>query len=139
MADGFYQSTMALWARGDIHWKAAGGDPFRLILGDAADYSVDFVNHDFLNDVAAAAREEGPVNMTLIDAAADGVLDANDVVFLGATGDPCEFLLCYKFVTNDADSPLAFYIDSALGLPVNLNGGDVSVVWDNGANKIARI
>ena len=139
MANGFYQFGMQEWAKGNVLWKAAGGSTIRCILGDAADYTVDLATHDFLNDVPALAREEGPVALTLIDAALDGVVDAADIAFVGATGDPCEFLLLYRFVTVDADSPLLIYIDTATGLPVTPNGGDINVAWDNGANKIAKI
>lgn len=139
MANGFYQFGMQQWAQGAVVWKASGGSTIRCILGDAADYTVDLATHDFLNDVAGAAREEGPATLTLIDAALDGVCDASDIAFIGATGDPCEFLLLYRFVTVDADSILLAYIDTATGLPVTLNGGDVNVAWDNGANKILKI
>ncbi len=139
MANGFYQLSMQQWAEGSINWKAAGGDTFRCILGDAADYAVDLVNHDFLADVAAAAREEGPLTLGSLATFTDGVIDAADITFTTASGDPCEFLLIYKFVTGDADSNLLIYIDTATGLPVTLNGGDVVVTWDNGANRIAKI
>lgn len=39
----------------------------------------------------------------------------------------------------DQNSLLVAYFDSATGLPVNGNGGDITVVWDNGANKIFKI
>lgn len=138
MANGFYQPGIQSWAAGDINWKAAG-DTIRVILGDAADYTVDLTTHDFLNDVAAAAREEGPVTIGNLTNALDGIIDGDDVVFTAAAGDPCEFLLIYKFVTVDADSPLLIYIDTATGLPVTLNGGNITVTWDNGTNKIAKI
>jgi len=139
MANGLYQLGMASWAKGDVAWKASGGSTIRALLIDAADYAVNLATDQFLSTVAGAAREEGPVTMTLIDAAADGVCDGNDVAFVAATGDPCEALLLYKFVTVDADSNLLVYIDTATGLPVTLNGGDVNVAWDNGANKIVKI
>lgn len=138
MANGFYQPGMQQWAEGDIHW-VSGGDTFRVILGDAADYTVNLTTDDFLADIAGAAREEGPVTLGTLSAAADGVIDAADITFTAAAGDPCEFLVIYKFVTGDADSNLLIYIDTATGLPVTLNGGDVTVTWDNGANKIAKI
>ena len=137
MANGFYQLGMAEWAKGLIHWSAT--DTMSCILGDAADYTVDLATHDFLNDVAAGSREEGPVNIGSLAVLADGVIDGADITFTAAAGDPCEFLVIYKFVTVDADSNLLIYIDTATGLPVTLNGGDVTVTWDNGTNKIAKI
>lgn len=138
MANGFYQYGMQAFAQGAVVWKAAGGSNIRSALVDTADYAVDLALHDFMNDVAAASREETSANMTLIDAAVDGIVDANDVTFLSTSGDPCEAIIVYKFVTADADSVPLFWWDSAAGLPVTL-GGDVTVVWDNGANKIAKI
>ena len=138
MANGFYQAGMQSWAAGDINWKS-GGDTFKVFLIDAADYTVNLATDDFLNDVAGAAREEGPVTLGSLANALDGVIDAADITFTAAAGDPCEALLIYKFVSVDSDSPLLIYIDTATGLPVTLNGGDVTVAWDNGANKIAKI
>jgi hypothetical protein len=139
MPNLFYQPTMQLWAGGDIHWKATGGDTFRCHLIDTADYPVDGVAHDFLGDIPVVAREEGPVTLGALQALPDGVIDAGDITFVGAVGDPCEALVIHKFVTGDGDSPLCLYIDQAVGLPVTLNSGDVVVTWDNGANRIARI
>jgi hypothetical protein len=31
------------------------------------------------------------------------------------------------------------YIDAATGLPLTPNGGDVTIQWDNGANKIFKL
>jgi hypothetical protein len=138
MANGFYQKGMKHIAFGDVIWKAAGGSNIRATLGDAADYTVDLAAHEFVSSVAAAAQEEISGNMTLIDAADNGVLDANDVTFVATAGDQCEFIMLKRFVTNDADSLLLLYIDTAGGLPVTL-GGDVTVAWDNGASKIAVI
>ncbi len=129
---------MRAFARGEAVWKAVGGGTFRTALVDTFDYTVNLTLHDFLDDVAAIAREETSGNMTLIDPAGDGIIDANDVTFVATAGDACEAILVYRFVTVDADSPLHFWWDSATGLPVTL-GGDVTVAWDNGANKIAKI
>ena len=138
MANGFYQYGMQAFARGEVVWKASGGSNIRTALVDTADYTVDLANHNFMDDVAVASREEASGNMTLVDAAVDGVVDASDVTLTSTTGDPCEGIIVYKFVTNDADSVPLFWWDSATGLPVTL-GGDVSIVWDSGANKIAKI
>jgi hypothetical protein len=137
MANGFYEYGMRAFSRGEVVWKAAGGSAIRTALVDTADYTVDLAAHDFVADVTAGI-EERSATMTLIDGAADGVVDANDVVFTGTAGDQCEGILVYKFVTNDADSVPLFWWDTASGLPVTL-GGDVTIAWDSGANKIARI
>lgn len=138
MANGFYEIGMKKIAFGELIWKAAGGSNIRTVLVDTADYAVNLATHEFLSSIAAAGREETSGNMTLIDAANDGIVDANDVAYVGTAGDPCEGIAVYKFVTVDTDSPLLFWWDTVTGMPVTL-GGDVTVAWDNGANKIAKI
>lgn len=139
MPNGFFQHGMKHFARGDVLWKAAGGSTIRIGLVDTADYTVDLVNHEFRNAAGLAAGiEEISGNMTLIDAAADGVVDANDITFSGTAGDPCEGISLWRETGAAATDELLFWWDSAAGLPVTL-GGDVTVIWDNGSNKIARI
>jgi hypothetical protein len=138
MANGPYQNGIMNFALGNVVWKAAGGSNIRTALVDTADYAVDLATHNFMDDVAAASREETSGNMTLVDAAVDGVVDASDVAFVGTAGDQCEGIIVYRFVTVDGDSLPLFWWDSVAGMPVTL-GGDVTVSWDNGANKIAKI
>jgi hypothetical protein len=37
------------------------------------------------------------------------------------------------------DEPLIAYIDTATGLPVTPNGGDITIAWDSGANRIFKL
>ena len=55
------------------------------------------------------------------------------------TGDPSEALVIYKDTGTESTSPLIMYIDTATGLPVTPNGGDITVTWDNGTNKIFKV
>lgn len=137
MANGFYIRGMRNFARGSTAWLATGAT-IRTALIDTADYAVNLSAHVSMSDVPLAAREETSGNMTLVDAADDGIVDASDVTFTGTAGDTCEAILVYQFVTDDAGSTPLFWWDSATGLPVTL-GGDVTVVWDSGTNKIAKI
>lgn len=141
MANGFYQQGMKHFAMGDIVWKASGGSDIRTTLVDTADYTVNLTTHEFRDTgtISAAAQEESMASgMTLVDAAVDGVVDANDVTFTATAGDQCEGILVYKNTGVAANDLLLFWWDTASGLPVTL-GGDVTVAWDNGANKIAKI
>lgn len=99
-----------------------------VVLIDTADYTANLSTHDFFDDVAAAAREE---SATLASTTVtDGVFDATDTTFSAAAGDPCEDILLYDN-TGGADSTDPLYVlwDTATGLPVTLNGGDVVVQW----------
>lgn len=141
MANGFYAKPFRQLVEANLGSNGGwDGDTFSLYLVDASDYSADLANHDFLDDVAGAALEEGPVTIGTRTVLDDGIIDGDDVVFTSAAGDPCEALLCVdRSPATDATRPLFFYIDTATGLPVTLGGGNVTVTWDNGANRIAKL
>jgi len=69
---------------------------------------------------------------------ASGVFDADDAVFTAVTsGSTVAYLLIYKDTGSAATSPLIAYIDTvSSGLPVSTNGGNITITWDSGANKI---
>lgn len=135
MANSLYAKGLQGFLDGSIDWDT---DDIRAILIDTADYTVNLATHDFLDDVAGASREEvsGALSGKSVT---DGVADANDVTFTAAAGDPCEAIIIYKHTGSDATARLIAYIDTATGLPVTLNGNDVIVRWDNGANKIFKL
>jgi hypothetical protein len=125
--------------RGDISWKS-GGNTFRAYLVDiqgGTGYAVDLVNDEFLSAIPAGALISYTA-LAPIDPAA-GIADAADVTFLAVSGAVSEAIVIVKWVTNAADSPLVAYIDSATGLPVTPNSGDIGIAWDNGGNKIFKL
>ena len=139
MANGFFAPGMKHWALGDIAWKAAGGSNIRCALVNTATYVVDLANHEYRNvDSLVAGSTAISANMTLIDAATDGVCDANDVTFVGTSGPQSAGIVVWKETGSSATDLLLFWWDTASGLPVTL-GGDVTIAWDSGSNKIARI
>jgi len=50
-----------------------------------------------------------------------------------------ESLDIYQHTGVDATSRLIANIDSATGLPFTPNGGDATITWDSGANKIFKL
>lgn len=73
----------------------------------------------------------------------DGVFDAADAEFAFVTGANCEAFILYHNTgdaENDgarqADSNLVAYIDTATGLPILPNGGNITVKFSDGASKI---
>ena len=66
-----------------------------------------------------------------------GVFDAADVTFTTvAAGATALGVVIYKDTGVAGTSPLLAYIDVITGFPLATNGGDIQVVWDNGAYKI---
>jgi hypothetical protein len=135
MANTLYGKGREGFLGGDIDWDA---DDIRVILADAADYTVDIDVDDFLDDVPAPARVAvsgalGSKTKTL------GVADAADVTLSAVTGDQSELIIVYKHTGTDATSRLIGKIDSATNLPILPNGGDITIAWDNGANRIFKL
>lgn len=65
-----------------------------------------------------------------------GTANAANITFFSVTGSTATQIVLYKDTGSDATSPLIMLIDTATNLPVIPNGGDISVQWDSGANKI---
>lgn len=134
MANGLYIKGIEALMSAGINLAS---DTIKVVLVDAADYSVNLSTHDFLDDVAAGARVAtatlGSKTVT------GGAFDAADVTFSAVTGDPSEALVIYKDTGTESTSALIMYIDTATGLGVTPNGGDITVTWDSGTNKIFKI
>jgi hypothetical protein len=95
------------------------------VVTDVFESSHTGINPTFANAQALAGGTAGVV--------AVGVFDANDTVFTAGsvlTGSTSvEWLVVFKFVTVAGDSPFLAAWDTATGLPLTPNGGDVTVVW----------
>ena len=68
-----------------------------------------------------------------------GVLDAADFTFSAVPTAAVKCCAIYKDTGSAATSPLIALFDTAAGLPVSTNGGDIIIAWDNGANKIFKL
>ena len=134
MANALYDAARAAFLGGDLDWD---GDT-RLILIDEADDTIDLAADDFLDDRAAPSRVATSGAMTTKTKTA-GVADADDVTLTSVTGDPSESVDCYRHTGTEATSNLIFNLDTATGLPVTPNGGNITVQWDSGSNKIFKL
>ncbi len=134
MANGFYvpfKNNILTQAATQVDFDS---DTIKVVLVDAADYSVNLTTHDFLDDVAAGGRV---ATGTLASKSVSGAtFDAADLTFTAVTGDQSEALILYKDTGVESTSRLICYIDTATNLPITPNGGDITVAWDNGTNKI---
>lgn len=135
MVNALYDSGRNAHLRGEIAWQT---DAIRAVLVDLADYTPSLSTHAFLSDIPVAARVATTAAFTGKTTVA-GVADAADPTFVGATGDQAEAIVIYKDTGSAATSQLIVYIDTATGLPVTPNTGDVNLIFDNGSNKIYRL
>lgn len=135
MANAMYDLGREGFLGGDIDWDA---NTIKVTLVDAADYTKDLANHDFYNDVTAGGRVATSGALASKTKTA-GVADAADITFSAVTGDVSEQLIIWADTTVESTSRLILNIDTATGLPVTPNGGDINVTWDSGPNKIFKL
>ena len=136
MANTLYELGRQKFADGLISWT---GDNIKVALVDSAVYTINLVTDEFITDVTAGGAVIATSSNLTSTANVFGVCDAADVTLSSVTGAVSEYLVCYKDTGTPATSPLIGVIDSATGLPVTPNGGDISIQWDNGANKIFKL
>lgn len=132
MANALYTKYLEAALQGQINWMS---DNIKVVLVDSASYTVNLATHQYLSDVPSGSRTATSANLSS-KAATGGVADAADVTFSAVTGPVSEILVIYKDTGTASTSPLIAYIDTATGLPVTPNGGDITVVWPNDSGKI---
>lgn len=135
MATGLYAKGRQKFLEGSIAWLTAD---IKAVLVDAADYTADLANDEFLSAIAVGGRVATSSNLGS-KTSTDGVADAADATFSSVSGDSCEAIVLYKDTGDAATSPLIAYIDNYTGLPVTPNGGNITVAWPNDANKIFKL
>jgi hypothetical protein len=92
-----------------------------------------------LSSIPAGARTATSANLTAKTVAA-GIADASDATFTAVPVDSSqEYVVIYQDTGDVNTSRLIAFIDTATGLPVTPNGGDIVVEWSNGAVKIFKL
>jgi hypothetical protein len=141
MANSLYDKGRQRFLEAQLNWII---DDIKVVMVDTALYTF-AASHEFLSSIAAEARVTAPTTLTS-KTSTNGAADAQDVTFAAVNGPSIEALVLYKQVLaldgvtpDDAASILIAYIDTATGLPITPNGGDIIVTWDNGINKIFRL
>jgi hypothetical protein len=126
-----------------IDWDT---DTIKVTLIDTGNYTVNLATHQYMNTntVPTAAKVGTPQTLGTKTVTA-GVADAADVTFTAVSGASVEALIIWKdgggggTTTSGTTDPLIAYIDTATGLPVTPNGGDITVAWDSGASRIFKL
>lgn len=135
MANTLYDFARQRFLEAQINWMT---DTIKVILVDTGAYTPQTAVHQYLADIPISARIAGPVTLTS-KSTAGGAADAADCTFTSVSGASIEAIVIYSDSGTEATSPLIAYIDTATGLPITPNGGDIIVTWDNGANKIFKV
>lgn len=134
MANALRDSGREGFLDGSIDWDTNTIKHFLYDEGADAFNAAD----DNLDDIAGGAiiATSGAYASKTVTA---GVADAADITHTAVTGASVESIEIYKDTGVASTSRLIANIDTATGLPVTPNGGDITIAWDNGANKIFKL
>lgn len=135
MANALFDKARQRFLEGQFNWNT---DTIKAVLVDTGVYTPNLSAHEFLSDIGTGARVSTS-GAFVGKATTGGAADANDVTFSSVSGESIEAIVLYKDTGTDSTSPLIAYIDTATGLPITPNGGDIIVTWDNGPNKIFKL
>lgn len=128
MANALYSSARNSFLKGSIDWV---NDSFKVILLSSA-YSVDLANHVYTSSVGGTVANSNAIT-TLTPSS--GIADASDITFSGVAGTTATQFVLFK----DSTKELVAYFDTGTNLPIVPNGGDITIQWDDGANKIFKL
>lgn len=136
MANTLFNVARNQFLQGQINWAT---DDIRCRLIKTSEYTFT-ATHTNMVDVAGAARVGDAMALTT-SVTAEGAAEADDVTFTAVpSGHQIGAILIYKqTAATDADTTLIAWLDTATGLPITSNGGDIIITWDNGINRIFRL
>lgn len=117
---------------GSLDWDT---HDIKVALVRTSAYTVNLATHEYYDQVNTFTVALSP-NLTGKTTTA-GVADANDVVFPAVpAGAAINAMVIFRDTGTAGSSRLIAYID---GFTVTPNGADITVTWDNGANKIFKL
>lgn len=135
MANALYTLTRAKFLQATVDMTGT----IKLSLIDHGTDTPNTSTDDFYDDIEAGlvgSASGAFANKTYTD----GVFDADDVTVSTVSGATVESVNIWQDTAGASSAdPLIAYIDTATGLPVTPNGGDITVAWDSGSNKIFKL
>lgn len=129
MANGLFASYRTVVLSAPPNLTSA---TIKAMLVDHADDTPVLATDDFINDIASAARVPAlgscpTLGTKTLGTVAAGTFDSADVTFTALTGDASESLILFEDSGVESTSDLIAFYDTATGLPVTPNGGDIVV------------
>ena len=103
------------------------GDTIKVGMVDEATWAVSVTTDEDMGDssgMVGTAQTLGTIDLT------NGTFDAADATFTAVTGSSIERLIIYKDTGTPANDVLLVHFDTATGLPVTPNGGDIVIQWN---------
>jgi len=133
MANKLYPKGREAFLAGDLDWDA---NNIKVVLVTSGYTYSDA--HQYLSSIAGGNRVATSGNLAS-KTVTEGVADAADVTFSAVSGSQVTQFVIYQDSGVEGTSRLIAHIDTASGLPLTPNGGDITITWDNGNNKIFKL
>ena len=132
MANGIYAKAFEAFLSAGINLVS---DDIRVMAVDSTSYTPNLTSHQYKSSVPSGAiiATSGALTTKSVTA---GVFDADDVTLSSVTGAQFEFLIFFKNTGSDSTAALIYCMDTATGLPATPGGGNITLTWSNGADKI---
>jgi hypothetical protein len=83
--------------------------------------------HEFLSSLSGVVGTAQTVGTKTY---VNGLFDGDNVTYTAVTGSSAEAVVLYIDTGVAGTSRLVAYIDTATGLPVTPNGGDITITWN---------
>lgn len=142
MANTLYNVAREKFLTGDMSWR---DHAFKVCLVHTGTGAYTFAaTHTSKSDLGTSVNSgTGSDQLLQNKTYALGAAGASNVTFTtvsATSGNPTiEAIVIYRDNTSDGTTTLVAFIDTATGLPITPNGGDIIVTWDTGTNKIFRL
>jgi hypothetical protein len=142
MANSLFDAGREGFLDGTIDWDTA---VIKVALVRGYTYSA---AHKWVSDITTASGTLAATSAALSSKTVTaGVADAADITFSAVAsnaGNHSLLIFQASAVTGGADvaataQRVIGWIDTATNLPAVPNGGDITVAWDNGTNKIFKL
>ncbi len=139
MADAFYDEFRnGILGNGTHAQPDMDTNDIRCALRDEGTTALNLTTQVDLADVSTAHVATSGALTDTVGSAGVGAYDHSLVTFSSVTGNDCESIDYYDFQTAvNTTSPMIANIDSATGLPVTPNGGDIT--WDPAAGGVFQL
>lgn len=98
----------------------------KAVLVDTGTYTYSAA-HEFLSSLTGTVGTAQTVGTKTYT---NGLFDGDNVTYTAVTGSSAEAVVLYIDTGVAETSRLVAYIDTATGLPVTPNGGDITITWN---------
>jgi hypothetical protein len=134
MANALYNYARQSYLTATMDWLTIAA---KAVLLDTTHYTF-AATHQFYSSISGSAIVAGPVLITT-PVAVDGAAGGDNITFSSVSGATVRAIGIFEDTGTPSTSRLIAYIDTATGLPITPNGGDIILQWDTGVNLIYRI